>query len=125
MVGNGGLQDFPNGTFIDQLTSTGLAQCGVSTTNADNTVTNTIVTVQPSMLCPTAGAGQTVNRIGTPIAAFRDFYFGDTWKPRVSVGFGVNWRSPFGPFRIDIAKALLKEPGDDTKLITFNVGTQF
>ena len=27
--------------------------------------------------------------------------------------------------RIDIAKALLKEPGDDNKLITFNVGTQF
>jgi outer membrane protein insertion porin family len=52
-------------------------------------------------------------------------YLGDTLKPRVSVGFGVNWNSPFGPFRIDIAKALLKEPGDDTQLISFNVGTQF
>ena len=39
------------------------------------------------------------------------------WKPRLSVGFGVNWNSPFGPFRIDIARALLKEPGDDTKII--------
>ena len=56
---------------------------------------------------------------------FEEAYFGDTLKPRVSVGFGVNWNSPFGPFRIDIAKALLKEPGDDTKLFTFNVGTQF
>ncbi len=56
---------------------------------------------------------------------FEEEYLGDTLKPRVSVGFGVNWNSPFGPFRIDIAKALLKEPGDDTKLITFNVGTQF
>jgi len=56
---------------------------------------------------------------------FVEEYLGDTLKPRVSVGFGVNWNSPFGPFRIDIAKALLKEPGDDTKLITFNVGTQF
>ena len=56
---------------------------------------------------------------------FEEFFSGDTWKPRLSVGFGVNWRSPFGPFRIDIAKALLKEPGDDTKLFTFNVGTQF
>ena len=56
---------------------------------------------------------------------FEEVYLGDTLKPRVSVGFGVNWNSPFGPFRIDIAKALLKEPGDDTKLITFNVGTQF
>jgi outer membrane protein insertion porin family len=49
----------------------------------------------------------------------------DTPKPRVSVGFGINWNSPFGPFRIDIAKALLKEPGDDPQLITINVGTQF
>nr|WP_089219255.1 outer membrane protein assembly factor BamA [Sphingomonas laterariae] len=52
-------------------------------------------------------------------------FLGDTWKPRVSVGFGVNWNSPFGPFRIDIAKALVKREGDDTKLFTFNVGTQF
>jgi outer membrane protein insertion porin family len=56
---------------------------------------------------------------------FEERFFGDTWKPRLSVGFGVNWNSPFGPFRIDIARALLKEPGDDTKLFTFNVGTQF
>ena len=56
---------------------------------------------------------------------FEEVYLGDTLKPRLSVGFGVNWNSPFGPFRIDIAKALLKEPGDDDKLITFNVGTQF
>ena len=56
---------------------------------------------------------------------FEERFFGDTWKPRLSVGFGVNWNSPFGPFRLDIARALLKEPGDDTKLFTFNVGTQF
>tara|TARA_R110000782_G_scaffold78276_4_gene155091 strand:+ start:31292 stop:33907 length:2616 start_codon:yes stop_codon:yes gene_type:complete len=58
-------------------------------------------------------------------APFEEVYTGDTLAPRLSVGFGVNWNSPFGPFRIDIAKALLKEPGDDTKLITFNIGTQF
>ena len=46
-------------------------------------------------------------------------------KPRLSVGIGVNWDSPFGPLRIDIAKALLKQEGDDTKLFSFNVGTQF
>jgi len=56
---------------------------------------------------------------------FVEQFLGDTLKPRLSVGFGVNWNSPFGPFRIDIARALLKEPGDDDKLITFNVGTQF
>ncbi len=56
---------------------------------------------------------------------FTEEFLGDTWKPRVSVGFGVNWNSPFGPFRIDIAKALITRNGDDPKLITFNVGTQF
>ena len=56
---------------------------------------------------------------------FQERYLGDTPKPRLSVGFGVNWNSPFGPFRIDIAKALIKAEGDDTKLITFNVGTAF
>lgn len=61
-----------------------------------------------------------------PIATqFTERFFGDSPKPRVSVGIGVNWNSPFGPFRIDVARALLKEPGDDTKLFTFNVGTQF
>jgi len=80
----------------------------------------------------TAGALQTsttaINADGSARVAalrFEERFFGDTWKPRLSVGFGVNWNSPFGPFRIDIARALLKEPGDDTKLFTFNVGTQF
>ncbi|HYF47608.1 MAG TPA: BamA/TamA family outer membrane protein [Acidimicrobiales bacterium] len=59
------------------------------------------------------------------VAPFIERYLGDTAKPRLSIGFGVNWNSPFGPFRIDIAKALLKADGDDTKLITFNVGTAF
>ncbi len=55
----------------------------------------------------------------------REFYVGDSPKPRLSIGVGVNWISPFGPLRIDIAKALLKQDGDDTKLFSFNVGTQF
>jgi outer membrane protein insertion porin family len=59
------------------------------------------------------------------IAPFQESFLGDTAKPRISVGFGVNWNSPFGPFRIDIARALTKADGDDTKLITFNVGTAF
>jgi outer membrane protein insertion porin family len=61
----------------------------------------------------------------TAVLSFQERFLGDSWKPRVSVGIGVNWNSPFGPFRIDLARALLKEPGDDTKLFTFNVGTQF
>ena len=55
----------------------------------------------------------------------REFFLGDSVKPRLSIGIGFNWNSPFGPFRLDFAKALLKEPGDDPKTFTFNVGTQF
>lgn len=66
------------------------------------------------------------NGVANPIATnFVESFLGDSPKPRLSVGIGVNWNSPFGPFRIDVARALLKEPGDDTKLFTFNVGTQF
>jgi outer membrane protein insertion porin family len=87
-------------------------EAGVDSAGAPviNTVTNA-----------TNAAGQP----NTPSLAFTEQFFGDSPKPRVSVGFGVNWNSPFGPFRIDIARALLKEPGDDTRLFTFNVGTQF
>lgn len=59
---------------------------------------------------------------GTP---YVEEFLGNSAKPRLTVGFGVNWTSPFGPLRIDIAKALIKQKGDDNKLITFNVGTQF
>jgi len=56
---------------------------------------------------------------------FIEEFVGDTWKPRLSVGIGVNWNSPFGPFRIDLAHTLLKRRGDETKTLSFNVGTQF
>ena len=56
---------------------------------------------------------------------FKELYLGDSPKPRLSIGVGVNWVSPFGPLRLDIAKALLTQKGDETKLINFNVGTAF
>ncbi len=57
--------------------------------------------------------------------AIQERFLGDSAKPRVTIGVGVNWNSPFGPFRIDFAHALTSEEGDDTKRFTFNVGTQF
>ncbi len=75
-----------------------------------------------------AGASTTTNT-GTPysysLGAYRETYTGNSASPRLSVGIGVNWASPFGPLRIDLAKALLKADGDDSKLITFNIGGQF
>jgi outer membrane protein insertion porin family len=102
-----------------------------------NPITQKILPGDPRTLnrCFDANGGSTTapdNAVCAPgttlvpgIAPFIETYLGDTAKPRLSVGFGVNWNSPFGPFRIDIAKALIKAKGDDTKLITFNVGTAF
>jgi outer membrane protein insertion porin family len=61
----------------------------------------------------------------TSAPGFREVFYGNSAKPRLTVGIGVNWVSPFGPLRIDLAKALLKQKGDDTKIFNFNVGTQF
>lgn len=44
---------------------------------------------------------------------------------RISVGIGLIWDSPFGPVRLDIAKAIRKSPFDRTQTIQFNVGTRF
>jgi outer membrane protein insertion porin family len=45
--------------------------------------------------------------------------------PRASFGIGIGWESPFGPFRIDIARAIRKQEHDETEVIQFNVGTVF
>ncbi len=58
-------------------------------------------------------------------SGFREFFFGDSPSPRISVGAGVSWNSPFGPFRFDLAKAIVKKQGDQTQVFQFNVGTQF
>lgn len=44
---------------------------------------------------------------------------------RASVGVGISWRSPFGPVRADLAKAVLKEDFDQTETFRFNFGTRF
>jgi len=72
-----------------------------------------------------ACVGTTPNTASLNTNYFFEQFLGDSAKPRLTVGIGVNWNSPFGPLRIDVAKALLTQRGDDPKLITFNVGTQF
>ena len=62
---------------------------------------------------------------GTSTDPFQEVFLGDSASPRISIGIGVNWNSPFGPLRIDLAHAIRKQPGDNTKLFSFNVGTQF
>ncbi len=72
-------------------------------------------------VCSVFGAGYAYN----PRSGIKEFFQGNSISPRLSVGIGVNWQSPFGPLRIDLAKALLTQEGDETKLFSFNVGTQF
>ncbi|WP_370034741.1 outer membrane protein assembly factor BamA [Qipengyuania mesophila] len=60
-----------------------------------------------------------------PGTYFKEVFVGDSPAPRISVGVGVNWNSPFGPFRIDVSHVLKKQVGDDDKMFSFNVGTQF
>lgn len=62
---------------------------------------------------------------GVQALQFVETFVGDSPRPRVSVGIGVNWNSPFGPFRIDLARVLTSVEGDDIKSFSFNVGTQF
>ncbi|HJS12614.1 MAG TPA: outer membrane protein assembly factor BamA [Sphingopyxis sp.] len=98
--------------------------CRNATTGVTQFATETMTT--PAGGVPT-GTGQytTCPTDFSRLDPFEERFFGDTWMPRVSIGAGVNWNSPFGPFRIDFAYALRKEEGDDTKRFSFNVGTQF
>ncbi|MFM5916161.1 MAG: outer membrane protein assembly factor BamA, partial [Novosphingobium sp.] len=133
-IREGGLQTFPNGTFIatrnangdalytqiDTTTLTGTT-CTVTAASTVTSATNTNV-----LAClPTGAIAGQNTAIGQTVPPFQEVFLGNSPKPRISVGIGVNWNSPFGPFRIDFAKTLLKVDGDDTKAFTFNVGTQF
>ncbi|MCS5605975.1 MAG: BamA/TamA family outer membrane protein, partial [Alphaproteobacteria bacterium] len=44
---------------------------------------------------------------------------------RLSIGVGLSWRSPFGPIRIDMAQAVLKEDFDKDEFFRFSFGTRF
>lgn len=111
-----------------------LTQCDRSI-NASGTICNQLYYVRASngsnTQTTTAEAVDSTTGLANDIAAgkyqfnFTETFVGDTWKPRVAVGIGVNWNSPFGPFRIDFSRVLLKQEGDDPKAFTFNVGTQF
>lgn len=86
----------------------------------DNRPGQTGITTDPAVC--TGGPCAPLNR---NIPPFQETFLGDSASPRISVGIGVNWNSPFGPFRIDFAQILKKVDGDDTKTFSFNVGTQF
>ena len=125
--------------FIDvgsvwNITKPGLADHPGICTRPENTGTTVTeaaqVTLAPGQSCADVIAAYAGDPLGNnftylPNSGFKEFFVGNSIKPRLAIGVGVNWVSPFGPLRIDIAKALLKQEGDETKLFSFNVGTQF
>lgn len=125
------LTDSPTGAFIAARDSSGaplysqIDAATVDTTAGTCTPTATSTTTNSVNPTPVAGCSATNTALGSSIAPYKEFFLGNSVKPRLSIGIGFNWNSPFGPFRLDFAKALLKEPGDDPKTFTFNVGTQF
>ncbi len=120
-------KEYVGSTFTPAVNTAGAALYTYQTTDT------TGATVTANTVCATGSpdaAGTCVGTAANPRALteqvpFVESFLGNSAKPRLSVGIGVNWNSPFGPLRIDLAKALLKQKGDDPKLITFNVGTQF
>ena len=60
-----------------------------------------------------------VEDLGLPVA------IDDSSSPRVTVGAGFSWNSPFGPLVIDLGFAVIKEDFDETELLSFSFGTQF
>jgi outer membrane protein insertion porin family len=49
----------------------------------------------------------------------------DNPAPRMGVGVGVSWKTPFGLINIDVGVAVIKYTGDQTQLIRFGFGTRF
>ena len=124
------LQDNPNGLpfldasgnplYIEQVAV--LDDAGDPVLDADGNPTFEATTT----INPIAADGVTENVITVrPNSAIREVFLGDSPSPRITAGIGVNWNSPFGPFRIDFAQTIRKIEGDDDKRFTFNVGTQF
>lgn len=111
-------RDASGSPLYSQVTSVD-AKCAITGTSTVTTPTN------PNPPACLGAAGSANTALGTNYPPFQDYFFGNSMKPRISIGIGVNWNSPFGPFRIDVAKVLTKTEGDATKTFTFNVGTQF
>ncbi len=49
----------------------------------------------------------------------------DPQSLRLSVGVGISWASPFGPIRVNLADAVLKDKFDSTQIFQFDFGTKF
>ena len=44
---------------------------------------------------------------------------------RLATGFGISWKSPVGPVKIDFGVPVIKQPHDQTEVVHVNFGTRF
>lgn len=49
----------------------------------------------------------------------------DSASPRLAVGIGLAWKSPFGPIRLDLSEPVIKQDFDKTSRFLFSFGTRF
>ena len=49
----------------------------------------------------------------------------DSSAPRVTLGGGISWNSPFGPVIVDLGFPVIKEDFDEKEVLSFSFGTQF
>ncbi|MCK5556704.1 MAG: outer membrane protein assembly factor BamA [Alphaproteobacteria bacterium] len=49
----------------------------------------------------------------------------DVSSVRMSAGFGISWRSPLGPVRVDLAKPIMRESFDKVQQFRLSFGTRF
>ena len=112
---------FPDGLFVPRRDGNGNPLFSQLVRNDAGNVIGAEEVINP--IAPDGSLNIAIPIVELP--AFTEQYFGNSPSPRLSVGIGVNWNSPFGPFRIDLAHTLLKQEGDETKTISFNVGTAF
>ena len=50
---------------------------------------------------------------------------GDDLSPRIGIGVGVSWKSPFGLINVDVAAPVKKQEYDQTQVFRFGFGTNF
>ncbi len=49
----------------------------------------------------------------------------DDKSPRLALGVGITWRSPFGPLLFDLSRAVIRNDFDETEAFRFSFGTRF
>ncbi len=49
----------------------------------------------------------------------------DDPAPRLAIGIGITWKSPFGPMLFDLSQAVVKNDFDETEAFRFSFGTRF